>query len=408
MNPLYSFAGILASAALHLASTFNPKARLIVEGRRATPERLSKLDPERPVAWFHASSLGEFEQGRPLIEALRRTHPEYQILLSFFSPSGYTVRHDYAGADVVVYLPSDRQPSVDHFLELAHPSLVVIVKYDFWPTMLYALAKRRIPTYLVSAIFRREQLFFRPWGGWYLRLLTLFEHLFVQDEPSRTLLVEHGIEAVSVTGDTRFDRVMEIAEEAKDIPEAAYLEGRVLVAGSSWPEDEELLIPYFNEAPSDFKLIIAPHEIHEEHLQTIEAKLQRPFARYTEVKAGRVTAPYECLIIDCFGLLSSIYRYGRYAYVGGGFGKSVHNTLEAAVYGIPVFFGPEIHKHREVRELCTEELGFVLHTQSELSKLIARFDQSQEARAVASRARDYFATQRGATKTILKALFPEE
>ena len=408
MNPLYSFAGILASAALHLASTFNPKARLIVEGRRATPERLSKLDPERPVAWFHASSLGEFEQGRPLIEALRRTHPEYQILLSFFSPSGYTVRHDYAGADVVVYLPSDRQPSVDHFLELAHPSLVVIVKYDFWPTMLYALAKRRIPTYLVSAIFRREQLFFRPWGGWYLRLLTLFEHLFVQDEPSRTLLVEHGIEAVSVTGDTRFDRVMEIAEEAKDIPEAAYLEGRVLVAGSSWPEDEELLIPYFNEAPSDFKLIIAPHEIHEEPLQTIEAKLQRPFARYTEVKAGRVTAPYECLIIDCFGLLSSIYRYGRYAYVGGGFGKSVHNTLEAAVYGIPVFFGPEIHKHREVRELCTEEVGFVLHTQAELAKLIARFDQSQEARAVASRARDYFATQRGATKTILKALFPEE
>ena len=408
MNPLYSFAGILASAALHLASTFNPKARLIVEGRRATPERLSKLDPERPVAWFHASSLGEFEQGRPLIEALRRTHPEYQILLSFFSPSGYTVRHDYAGADVVVYLPSDRQPSVDHFLELAHPSLVVIVKYDFWPTMLYALAKRRIPTYLVSAIFRREQLFFRPWGGWYLRLLTLFEHLFVQDEPSRTLLVEHGIEAVSVTGDTRFDRVMEIAEEAKDIPEAAYLEGRVLVGWCSWPEDEELLIPYFNEAPSDFKLIIAPHEIHEEHLQTIEAKLQRPFARYTEVKAGRVTAPYECLIIDCFGLLSSIYRYGRYAYVGGGFGKSVHNTLEAAVYGIPVFFGPEIHKHREVRELCTEEVGFVLHTQAELAKLIARFDQSQEARAVASRARDYFATQRGATKTILKALFPEE
>jgi len=343
-----------------------------------------------------------------LIEALRRTHPEYQILLSFFSPSGYTVRHNYAGADVVVYLPSDRQPSVDHFLELAHPSLVVIVKYDFWPTMLYALAKRRIPTYLVSAIFRREQLFFRPWGGWYLRLLTLFEHLFVQDEPSRRLLVEHGIEAVSVTGDTRFDRVMEIAEEAKDVPEAACLEGRVLVAGSSWPEDEELLIPYFNEAPSDFKLIIAPHEIHEEHLQAIEAKLQRPFARYTEVKAGRVTAPYECLIIDCFGLLSSIYRYGRYAYVGGGFGKSVHNTLEAAVYGIPVFFGPEIHKHREVRELCAEEVGFVLHTQAELSMLIARFDQSQEAEAVASRARDYFAAQRGATKTILSALFPEE
>jgi len=373
-----------------------------------TAERLCALQKDRPVAWFHASSLGEFEQGRPLMEALRREHPEYQILLSFFSPSGYTVRHDYDGADVVVYLPSDRQPSVSRFLELAHPDLAIFIKYDFWPTMLYALSNRGIPTYLVSAIFRRDQLFFRPWGGWYLRLLSLFRHLFVQDEASKELLHEFGVEEVSVTGDTRFDRVFEIAEEAKDIPEASCLEGRVLVAGSTWPEDEELLLPYFNRASQDFKLIIAPHEIHEEHLRSIETKLQRPSVRYTALQRGERVEHYDCLIIDCFGLLSSIYRYGRYAYVGGGFGKSVHNTLEAAVYGIPVFFGPEIHKHREVRELCQHDAGFILHTESELSMLISRFDDPMEAQLLSERAKAYFATQRGATKTILSALFPKE
>ena len=408
MNPLYSFAGILASAVLHLVAPFNRKARLIINGRRMTAERLCALQKDRPVAWFHASSLGEFEQGRPLMEALRREHPEYQILLSFFSPSGYTVRHDYDGADVVVYLPSDRQPSVSRFLELAHPDLAIFIKYDCWPTMLYALSNRGIPTYLVSAIFRRDQLFFRPWGGWYLRLLSLFRHLFVQDEASKELLREFGVENVSVTGDTRFDRVFEIAEEAKDIPEASCLEGRVLVAGSTWPEDEELLLPYFNRASQDFKLIIAPHEIHEEHLRSIEAKLQRPSVRYTALQRGERVEHYDCLIIDCFGLLSSIYRYGRYAYVGGGFGRSVHNTLEAAVYGIPVFFGPEIHKHREVRELCQHDAGFILHTERELSMLISRFDDSMEAQLLSERAQAYFATQRGATKTILSALFPKE
>lgn len=403
-NPLYSFAGILASAGLHLAARFSPKARLIIEGRKDTPLRLGRLDATRPVVWFHASSLGEFEQGRPLMEAVRRTHPEYQILLSFFSPSGYTVRQDYAGADVVVYLPSDRSSSVRRFLDLAHPSKAIFIKYDFWPTMLYELRERGIPTYLISAIFRPDQLFFRPWGKWYLRLLTLFERLYVQDEDSRQLLQRHGITAVSVAGDTRFDRVIEIASAARAIPEAAALEGKVLVAGSTWPEDEAILLPYFNRLGSEYKLIIAPHEIHEEHLQAIEAQLTRPYMRYSQLQAG-ATGDYDCLIIDCFGLLSSIYRYGRYAWVGGGFGKSVHNTLEAAVYGIPVFFGPEVHKHREVRELIQRGLGFVLHSEEDFAALLQRFDDEAACREVAQQLERFFAEQRGATEQLLSELF---
>ena len=403
-NPLYSFAGILASAGLHLAARFSPKARLIIEGRKDTPLRLGRLDATRPVVWFHASSLGEFEQGRPLMEAVRRAHPEYQILLSFFSPSGYTVRQDYAGADVVVYLPSDRSSSVRRFLDLARPSKAIFIKYDFWPTMLYELQERGIPTYLISAIFRPDQLFFRPWGKWYLRLLTLFEHLYVQDEDSRQLLQRHGITAVSVAGDTRFDRVIEIASAARAIPEAAALEGKVLVAGSTWPEDEAILLPYFNRLGSEYKLIIAPHEIHEEHLQAIEAQLTRPYMRYSQLQAG-ATGDYDCLIIDCFGLLSSIYRYGRYAWVGGGFGKSVHNTLEAAVYGIPVFFGPEVHKHREVRELIRRGLGFVLHSEEDFAALLQRFDDEAACREVAQQLEQFFAEQRGATEQLLSELF---
>ena len=403
-NPLYSFAGILASAGLHLAARFSPKARLIIEGRKDTPLRLGRLDAARPVVWFHASSLGEFEQGRPLMEAVRRTHPEYQILLSFFSPSGYTVRQDYAGADVVVYLPSDRSSSVRRFLDLARPSKAIFIKYDFWPTMLYELQERGIPTYLISAIFRPDQLFFRPWGKWYLRLLTLFERLYVQDEDSHQLLQRHGITAVSVAGDTRFDRVIEIASAARAIPEAAALEGKVLVAGSTWPEDEAILLPYFNRLGSEYKLIIAPHEIHEEHLQAIEAQLTRPYMRYSQLQAG-ATGDYDCLIIDCFGLLSSIYRYGRYAWVGGGFGKSVHNTLEAAVYGIPVFFGPEVHKHREVRELIQRGLGFVLHSEEDFAALLQRFDDEAACREVAQQLERFFAEQRGATEQLLSELF---
>ena len=410
MNPLYSLAGILASAGLHLAACFHEKARLIIRGRRETPERLRRLEKGRRVVWFHASSLGEFEQGRPLMEAWREAHPEWQILLSFFSPSGYTVRHDYAGADVVVYLPSDREPSVSRFLRLARPDVAIFIKYDFWPTMLWELARREVPTYLISAIFREDQLFFRWYGGWYLRLLKLFRHLYVQDTHSEELLLQHGVTEVSVTGDTRFDRVEAISRAAKEVPEVKALDrGRLLIAGSTWSEDEAILIPYFNQAKDDFTLVLAPHEIHEEHLRAIEAQLTRPAVRLSQCRAGQpLPEGTACLIIDSFGLLSSVYRYGTWAYVGGGFGKSVHNTLEAAVYGIPVFFGPEIHKHREVRELVARSSGFILHDQAELAQLLDRFSSLEECQALRTRTEAYFAEERGATEAILSDLFPEE
>lgn len=406
MNPLYSLSGILTSVALHLVAPFHRKARQIIQGRQDTAQRLTALRDDGPVVWFHASSLGEFEQGRPLMEAIRAEHPDWQILLSFFSPSGYEVRRDYAGADVVVYLPSDRTKAVRHFLDLAHPSLVVFIKYDFWPTMLSELARRQIPTYLISAIFRPDQLFFKPWGGWYRDLLHLFRRLYVQDEASRQLLSQHGVEQVEVVGDTRFDRVQSIAASAKVIPEAASLPGKVLVAGSTWPADEAILLPYFNEASDDLSLIIAPHEIHEEHLQAIEAALTKPAVRLSQCVDGQLPEGTRCLIIDCFGLLSSLYRYGHWAYVGGGFGKSVHNTLEAAVYGIPVLFGPEIRKHREVRELVERASGFIVHDQAELAQVLERFRDPQEAEALSERTRAFFAEESGATATILRALFP--
>lgn len=406
MNPLYSLSGILTSLGLHLVAPFHRKARQIVQGRRDTPLRLGGLKADRPVVWFHASSLGEFEQGRPLMEALREKHPQWQILLSFFSPSGYEVRKDYAGADVVVYLPSDRASSVRRFLDLAHPDLVVFIKYDFWPTMLGELHRRQIPTYLISAIFRPDQLFFKPWGGWYLRLLHHFRRLYVQDEASLKLLRDHGVSEVKVVGDTRFDRVQAIAEGAKVIPEAQSLPGQVLVAGSTWPEDEALLLPYFNASEDDLSLIIAPHEIHEGHLQAIESALTKPFVRLSQCQGGVLPEGTRCLIIDCFGLLSSVYRYGHWAYVGGGFGKSVHNTLEAAVYGIPVLFGPVIRKHREVRELVRRDIGFIIQSESELAYVLGRFRDSSEAEALAERARSFFREESGATEILLRELFP--
>lgn len=406
MNPLYSLSGILTSVGLHLVAPFHRKAKQIVDGRRDTPLRLARLTKDRPVVWFHASSLGEFEQGRPLMEAIRAQHPEWQILLSFFSPSGYEVRKDYAGADVVVYLPSDRGRSVRRFLDLAHPDLVVFIKYDFWPTMLSELHKRQIPTYLISAIFRPDQLFFKPWGGWYLRLLHYFRKLYVQDETSQVLLLGAGVSRVEVVGDTRFDRVQAIAEGAKIIPEAANLPGQILVAGSTWPEDEAILLPYFNRADEGLSLIIAPHEIHEEHLRAIEAALEKPFIRLSQCKGGQVPEGVRCLIIDCFGLLSSLYRYGRWAYVGGGFGKSVHNTLEAAVYGIPVLFGPQIRKHREVRELVARSSGFIVQSEAELSEVLDRFRDDEEAEELRLRTRAFFAEESGATEVLLQELFP--
>lgn len=363
MRAIYTLIIHLYAFSVELASFFNRKARMTRLGQWRTNGILREcIDRNAKYIWFHAASLGEFEQGRPVIEAIHKKHPHYKILLTFFSPSGYEVRKDYDGADVVCYLPFDTPYKVRKFINLANPSMAIFIKYEFWMNYLSELKRRNIPTYIISAIFRKEQLFFKSYGKWYLKILHCYERLFVQDEASAELLANYGVKDVSVCGDTRFDRVLDVQRQARLVPIIEEFVGNgeqlVLVAGSTWPQDEDILIPYFNEHP-EIKLIIAPHEIHREHLMDIASKLRRPSVRLSETN-DQYIADKDCLIIDSFGLLSSIYRYGKVAYIGGGFGKGIHNTLEAAVYGMPILFGPKYQKFKEAKDLIAIGGGFSL------------------------------------------------
>ena len=350
---LYNLAIILYDFAVHLAAPFSRKPRKMMKGHWVVYELLrQQVEKGEQYIWFHAASLGEFEQGRPLIEEIRSAYPNYKILLTFFSPSGYEVRKNYRGADIVCYLPFDKPRNVKKFLDIASPCMAFFIKYEFWKNYLDELHKRRIPVYSVSSIFRREQVFFKWYGGTYRRVLGNFDHLFVQNEASKRYLSKIGINRVTVVGDTRFDRVLQIRQEAKELPLVERFKGDnrfTFVAGSSWGPDEDLFLEYFNQHP-EMKLIIAPHVIDENHLVEIIGKLKRPYVRYTRADEKNVQKA-DCLIIDCFGLLSSIYRYGEISYIGGGFGVGIHNTLEAAVYGIPVIFGPKYQKFMEAVQL---------------------------------------------------------
>jgi 3-deoxy-D-manno-octulosonic-acid transferase len=393
---------------MELASFFNRKARMTRLGQWHTNRILrEKIDRNAKYIWFHAASLGEFEQGRPLMELIRKRYPQYKILLTFFSPSGYEVRKSYDGVDVICYLPFDTPYKVNKFINLANPAIAIFIKYEFWLNYLSELKRRGIPTYLVSAIFRREQFFFKPYGKWYLQVLHCFDRLFVQDDASAQLLAEHGVTNVSVCGDTRFDRVLDVKRQALLLPIIEGFVGKeqklILVAGSTWPPDEDIIIPFFNTHP-EVKLIIAPHEIHREHLMDIESKLERPSVRFSETN-DQLISDKDCLIIDSFGMLSSIYRYGQVAYVGGGFGKSIHNTLEAAVYGIPVLFGPKYHKFREAIELIQVGGGFSLDSESAFITKINDFIAHPEMRLkISDIVSEYMQRNSGVTEKILKEL----
>ena len=351
---LYTIAIYLYMLGVTLAAPFNKKARALRRGQlHVFKELKQKVDKNARYIWFHAASLGEFEQGRPLMERLRREHPEYKILLTFFSPSGYEVRKNYDGADIVCYLPFDTIRNVIRFFHTIRPEMALFIKYEFWSNYIRACHHYNIPFYSVSSIFRPNKVFFRWYGKTYARVLKYVTHFFVQDEISRRLLAKKGYrDNVTIVGDTRFDRVIDVANQAKPLPlvekfckDAPF----VFVAGSSWPPDEDMIIPYFDAHPN-MKLILAPHNIDERHLNMIERKLRRPVLRYSQATEDNV-AEADCLIIDCFGLLSSIYRYGQVAYVGGGFGVGIHNVLEAAVYGIPVLIGPNNKGFREAQDL---------------------------------------------------------
>ncbi|MBO7129179.1 MAG: 3-deoxy-D-manno-octulosonic acid transferase [Prevotella sp.] len=374
-------------------SCFNEKVRKMWRGERAAFRVLKeKVDPQAKYVWFHAASLGEFEQGRPLMERLRKDHPEYKILLTFFSPSGYEVRKNYEGADIICYLPLDTPINAIRFLRLIRPVMAFFIKYEFWYNYLHILKHRNVPVYSVSSIFRPGQVFFKWYGRQYGRVLNCFTHFFVQNEISKELLAKIGLTNVSVVGDTRFDRVLQIKEAAKQLPiveafieesgkrkeEGEYSKPKVFVAGSSWPPDEEIFIKYFNEH-RDWKLIIAPHVIGEDHLKQIEKLLEgRKVIRYTGIsgepgKTGlsESLGDSEVLIIDCFGLLSSIYHYGDVAYVGGGFGVGIHNLLEAAVWDVPVFFGPNNQKFHEAQGL-KQSGGFEISNYEDFARQMDR------------------------------------
>ena len=408
---MYSLIIHLYAFFIELISPFHKKARLMRLGQWKTNGILrEKIDRNAKYIWFHASSLGEFEQGRPLIEKIKAEHPEYKILLTFFSPSGYEVRKNYGGADVVCYLPFDTPYRVKKFLDLSKPVMAIFIKYEFWDNYLSELKRRNIPVYIVSAIFRKEQLFFKWYGGMYRKVLSYFTHIFVQDDASRELLSKYGVTNVSVFGDTRFDRVQDVYKNTKQIPMVELFVNNnrsdnqlTMVAGSSWQQDEEVYLNYFNDHP-ELKLIIAPHEIHKDHLMHIESMLKRPSIRLSEATEKDIKGK-SCLIVDSFGLLSSIYRYGDLAYIGGGFGAGIHNVLEAAVYGMPVIFGPKYQKFKEARDLLqvggafsiTDEKTF----ESKMEELSTYRDLLEAAGAAAG---DFVKSNIGATNRIIASI----
>ncbi len=352
MFPVYNILLYIYEFGIFIASFFSEKVKKMWRGERSAFKTLrAKVEPGVQYAWFHAASLGEFEQGRPIIEEYRRAFPEQKILLTFFSPSGYEVRKNYDGADIVCYLPIDTPTNALRFLRTVRPVVAFFIKYEFWYNYLHILRHRGVPVYSISSIFRKEQVFFKWYGFQYRHVLKCFSHFFVQNEDSRSLLEGLGIDGVTVTGDTRFDRVMQIAKESRSIPAIkAFCNGRkTFIAGSSWLPDEQIFLPYLAQH-RDWKVIIAPHVIGESHLEQIMKLLEgRKVVRYTQIDANGATTlgDAEVLIIDCFGLLSSIYKYGDVAYVGGGFGAGIHNLPEAAVWNLPVVFGPN---HQTIHE----------------------------------------------------------
>lgn len=412
-QPLYSAGIALYAAGVGVAAMRDRKARLLSQGQKEVWERLRQtLVPGASYIWVHAASLGEFEQGRPLIERIRRGCPDKKIILTFFSPSGYEVRKNYEGADTVCYLPFDTPRRVRRFLDLVRPEKAIFIKYEIWRNYLRQLRSRGVETYLVSAAFRPGQAFFRKSWAWYGRWLRGFTHIFVQDEGSRSLLASIGLDS-TVAGDTRFDRVTDIMAARRDIPEAeAFVApdgnraGFVMVIGSSWPEDEDIYVPWLNDRP-DVRAIIAPHEFDARRLDKLRARFGKEAVLLSEVKADPALArSSRILIVDCFGLLSSLYRYADMAYIGGGFGAGIHNINEAAVYGIPVVFGPNHGRFIEAGEIISAEGGVDVHNRARFETFANRMLYDPLERQRRGRlAGEYIRSRLGASDRIFSHIF---
>lgn len=408
---MYSLAIYIYMFCVNIVAIFNKKARQLMAGHSKTYHILRQgIKEGEQYLWFHAASLGEFEQGRPLIEKIKEQYPNYKILLTFFSPSGYEVRKDYKGADVICYLPFDTMLNARKFVRIAQPKMAFFIKYEFWQNYISELHRQGIPTYSVASIFRPNQIFFRWYGHKYRNVLRCFTHLFVQNQQSVSLLEGLGITNTTIVGDTRMDRVLQIRQAAKDLPlceafaQSTQPGGHIIVAGSSWQPDEDIIIDYFNNH-SEQRIILAPHVVSQAHLAEIESKLRRPAVRYS-VATPETAAAADCLIIDCYGLLSSIYRYARIAYVGGGFGVGIHNVPEAAVYGIPVIIGPNNQRFREARDLIEQRGCFEIHNSQDYINVLNHLTTDQAALEQASTvAGNYISANAGAVDKVFETIF---
>ena len=409
---MYNIIMYIIQLGVAIGSIFNDKLRKMWQGEQDAVQTLrKKVDPDADYIWFHAASLGEFEQGRPLMEQIKKSYPQYKILLTFFSPSGYEVRKNYEGADIITYLPIDTVGNARQFLRTVRPVMAFFIKYEFWYNYLHILQYRGIPAYSVSSIFRPDQVFFKWYGRGYGRVLKCFTRFFVQNEESKKLLESIGIHDTMVVGDTRFDRVLQIKEASKQLPIVErFVKGtpedqkKVFVAGSSWQPDEEIFLKYFNNH-RDWKLIVAPHVIGEDHLKFIFSLIKdKKVVRYTQATEDNL-AEADVLIIDCFGLLSSVYHYGDVAYVGGGFGVGIHNVLEAAVWGMPVLFGPNNKHFAEAQGLLQSGGGIEIEDYETFSLIMSQLsDGSAYYDTCGQEAGAFVQSLAGATKKVLSSV----
>lgn len=411
MQALYTFLIVCYGLAIRIASLFDTKAALWVKGRRDYFTRLEgvfqSLDRSgKKIAWFHCASLGEFEQGRPIIDNFRKKYPDYMLLLTFYSPSGFEVRKVYPGVDWVFYLPLDTRANARRFVETVKPDIVFYVKYEFWFNFLSYIQLKNTPSFLISAIFRPEQHFFKWYGEWPRKVLEGFTKIFVQNESSKELLQFIGIGDAIVCGDTRFDRVATIASlcEKVEIAEIFAKDNDVMVAGSTWPEDEELLIALIDHHEDRLKFILAPHELKKEYLSALKLKLGNKAIFLSQANASSA-ANATILIIDSIGLLSRLYHYGILAYIGGGFGAGIHNILEPAAFGLPVFFGPNYHKFEEAKELVNLQGAFSVKNKEQLIlKVSELIENSDDLNVASSICRHYVHDHVGATQTIMNKI----
>ncbi len=402
---LYNIIINSANFILKIIAIFNKKIHLFIEGRKDVFKKLENhFSINDSVIWFHCASLGEFEQGRPIIEKTKSQYPNYKILVTFFSPSGYEIRKDYATADLVTYLPFDTKKNAKKFLEIVNPQLAIFIKYEFWPNLLKELQVKDVKTVLVSGIFRKNQSFFKNYGGWMKKSLKTFDHFFVQNQQSKKLLKEIGFENVTISGDTRFDRVYDITKQGNNLEFVKqFINNKTtLIAGSTWPKDEELLVNYINtQADANQKFIIAPHNIHKNEIEKLKESITKGTVLYSDID-GKDLSTFQVFIIDTIGLLSKIYKYANIAYVGGGFGTGIHNLLEPATFGIPIIIGPNYHKFKEAKELIDGEACIVITNNSELNnELTMLFTNTNTRIDKGNIARNYVLDNTGATSVII-------